>query len=484
MHITTISAATKALLAGEMTATDLVKQHVGFAGNWEPSINALTEVLQEEALQAAAASDAKRKSGEALGILEGIPVVVKDNICTTEGHTQAASNILKGFRSPYDATAVTKLKEAGAIIVAKANCDEFAMGASTEYSAFGPTKNPWDISRVPGGSSGGSAAAVASGEAIATLGTDTGGSVRHPASFCGVVGMRPTYGRVSRFGAIAYGSSLDQICPITRTVEDAARMLTVMAGKDRRDATTSHTPVPDYTESLGKSIEGMKIGVPEEFFGEGVAPDVASAVREAIESLKEKGATIKPISLPLTSAGVPVYYLLAKAEGSANLARYDGLRYGKQKLESQELIERYMEARGKGFGPEVKRTILMGTYALSAGYSDAWYKQASRVRTLIRREYENAFKDVDIIAGPTTVETAFELGSKTDDPLQMYLTDALVVLQPLAGVPAISIPCGFSNGLPVGLQLTASHFEEERLFQVAHAYEAMHDWHTRMPQLS
>lgn len=482
--IPTLQGAQQALIAGKVSAVELVQSHITRMKEVEADVHALTEIMEDEAIAAAQKSDKRRAEGKSLGQLEGIPIVVKDNICTVEGHTQAASNMLKDFKAPYDATVIKKLKDAGAIIIAKANCDEFAMGASTEYSAFGATKNPWDTSRVPGGSSGGSAAAVAAGEAVVALGTDTGGSSRHPASFCGVVGFRPTYGRVSRFGAIAYGSSLDQICPITRTVADAAEVLSVMAGFDAHDATTSDREVPTYTEALGSDVKGLKIGVPNEFFGEGVDPEVAKTVQQALAALEKQGAILVPISLSLTSAGVPVYYLLAKAEGSTNLARYDGLRFAGMDLPGQELIERYMQARGKGFGPEVKRTILMGTYALSAGYTDAWYKQASRVRTLIRREYEDAFKQVDVIAGPTTVETAFTLGSKTNDPLQMYLTDALVVLQPLAGVPAVSVPCGFVDGLPVGLQLTAPHFEEERLFSVAHAYEQAHEWWQAAPELA
>ncbi|MBI3250538.1 MAG: Asp-tRNA(Asn)/Glu-tRNA(Gln) amidotransferase subunit GatA [Candidatus Andersenbacteria bacterium] len=479
----TIAAAKKSLDAGEVSAVELTKQALAQTGKWEQKIHAFVEVLEEEVLAQAKESDKRRKQGR-VGVLEGIPIAVKDNICTTEGHTRAASKMLENFRSPYDATVVTKLKKEGAVIIGKANCDEFAMGASTEYSAYGPTKNPWDTSRVPGGSSGGSAAAVASGEVLAALGTDTGGSSRHPASFCGVVGMRPTYGRVSRFGAIAYGSSLDQICPITRTVEDAALMLSVMAGQDRRDATTSSTPVEAYHESLSTNMKGVRIGVPKEFFGEGIDPAVATIIHQALKTFEEQGAVLQEISLPLTPLGVPVYYLLAKAEGSTNLARYDSLRFGKQELAAASLIDRYKEARGQGFGPEVKRTILMGTYALSAGYADAWYKQAAKVRTLIRREYEAAFKEVDIIAGPTTIETAFKIGSKTGDPLQMYLTDALVVLQPLAGIPAISVPAGFVNNLPVGLQLAAPHFEEQRLFAAAHTYEQQHNFWQKFPEFT
>lgn len=479
----TISGAINDLKSGAVTSRDLTERALSRIQEAEPRIHAFMEVLQEDALAQAQASDVRRKSGN-VGVLEGVPIAIKDNICTTEGHTRAASKMLEHFVSPYDATVVSRLKEAGAVIVGKINCDEFAMGASTEYSAYGPTKNPWDVSRVPGGSSGGSAAAVAAGEVAVALGTDTGGSSRHPASFCGVVGLRPTYGRVSRFGAIAYGSSLDQICPITRTVEDAARMLSVMAGKDPRDATSSTHDVPEYHVNLSADVKDLRIGVPREFFGEGIDPKVSDTIKQALKTLESKGATLVDISLPLTPLGVPVYYLLAKAEGSTNLARYDALRFGELELAAETLLERYKEARGKGFGPEVKRTILMGTYGLSAGYADEWYKQAAKVRTLIRREYEDAFKQVDVIAGPTTIETAFPFGSKTGDPLQMYLTDALVVLQPLAGIPAISVPAGFIDGLPIGLQLAAPHFEEQRLLQVAHTFEQEHDFWQQVPEIA
>lgn len=471
----------KSLDNGSLTSRNLIEHYLKEIDTWEPHIHAFNEVLAEQALTAADAADKRIATGKARGALEGIPIGVKDNICTVEGHTRAASKMLENFRAPYDATVIRSLKDTGAIIMGKVNCDEFAMGASTEYSAFGPTKNPWDQSRVPGGSSGGSAASVAAGEVPAALGTDTGGSSRHPASFCSVVGLRPTYGRVSRFGALAYGSSLDQICPITRTVEDAAMMLSIMAGHDARDATSSHESVSRYERELQRDMKGLRIGIPEEYFGTGVDPEVVKQIQDAVVALEKQGATLVDISLPLTTAGVPVYYLIAKAEGSTNMARYDAMRYGGMELEAQDLIKGYMEARGKGLGPEVKRTILMGTYALSAGYTDAWYKQASKVRTLIRREFEDAFKKVDIIAGPTTVEPAFPIGSKSDDPLQMYLTDALVVLQSLAGIPAISVPAGFVNGLPIGLQLTAPHFQESLLLQVAQTYEQATNWWKQTP---
>jgi len=408
-------------------------------------------------------------------------IAVKDNICTLEGHTTAASRMLENFQSPYEATVVTRLKQAGFAIAGKTNLDEFAMGSSTEYSAFGVTQNPWDQARVAGGSSGGSAAAVAAGQVEYALGTDTGGSIRQPASFCGVVGTKPTYGRVSRFGVIAYGSSLDQVGPITKSVAQSAQLLSIIAGQDAYDATSSALPVPDYTAGLGKEVAGMRIGIPKEWLEEGVEDSVRQSVEAAIAQLKNLGCILESISLPLTNAAIPVYFLIAKAEGATNLARFDAIRYSPLGLNAKTLIEQYIEARGQGFGPEVKRTILMGTYALSAGYVDAWYKQASKVRTLIRSEFEEAFRKVDILAGPTTPNTAFLIGAKADDPLSMYMQDALTVPQNLAGVPAISIPCGFVEDLPVGLQLTASHFQEEKLFQLAHAFESHTNWHQRTP---
>jgi aspartyl-tRNA(Asn)/glutamyl-tRNA(Gln) amidotransferase subunit A len=442
----------------------------------EPSVHAFLEVFEH--------------AGQ-----NGTPIAVKDVICTTEGHTTAASKVLKNFRSPYEATVIQRLKKAGYVVIGKTNLDEFAMGSSTEYSALAATKNPWDPGRVPGGSSGGSAAAVAAGEVDVALGTDTGGSIRQPASFCGVVGLKPTYGRVSRFGIIAYGSSLDQVGPFARTVKQAAEVLAGMAGPDEHDATTWPEPPPDYAAACGREIKGLVIGVPREYFATGVDPEVARVVRTALDQLAALGAKLQEISLPLTAAAVPVYYLIAKAEASTNLARYDSLRYGDLNIDTAALLERYLTTRGN-FGPEVKRTILMGAYALSAGYYDAWYKQASKVRTLIRREFEQAFTGVDVIAGPTAPEVAFLAGAKTDDPLSMYMSDSLTVPQSVAGLPAISVPCGFTRPadtrgkdssdnteLPVGLQLTAPPFTEERLFQVSHAYEQSQEWWKQKPEL-
>jgi aspartyl-tRNA(Asn)/glutamyl-tRNA(Gln) amidotransferase subunit A len=439
---------------------------------WEPYIHAFLEVFDEPV----------QTTTE--GPLAGKTIALKDNIVTTFGHTTAASKILQNFTSPYNATVVERLLAAGASIVGKANLDEFAMGSSTDYSAYGVTKNPWDTSRVAGGSSGGSAAAVASGEVWGAIGTETGGSVRHPASLCGVVGVKPTYGRVSRHGLISYGSSLDQPGPITRTVKDAALLLELMSGVDLFDATSSAERVGNYVAACGKDITGLTVGVPKEFFGQGMHPEVESLVRAAIEHLERLGARVEEISLPLTSAAIAVYYLIAKAEASTNLARYDGLRYGKFDVSATSLLQHYKQVRGKGFGPEVKRAILMGSYALSSGYVDKWYGQASKVRTRIRKEYETAFKEVDLIAGPVTNEPAFKIGSKTEDPLQMYLADALTVPVNVAGIPAISVPCGMTEeNLPVGLQLMAAHFQEERLFQVAHAYEQANTWKDLTPSL-
>lgn len=467
---------------GELSAIDLVKESLENIKKWEPHINSFIEVLEDDAIKQANQEDSARQAGKH-GRLSGIPIAIKDVICTKEGKTTAASKILKNFSSPYEATVIKRLKKAGAIIIGKANLDEFAMGASNEYSAFGPTLNPWDTARVAGGSSGGPAAAVASNEVPLALGTDTGGSIRLPASFCNVVGLKPTYGRVSRFGIIAYASSFDQVGPLARTVKDTALLFTIIAGHDPNDATSSSNPIGDYTGACHQSIKGLTIGIPDEYLNEDIDPDIAATVNKAIAKIESLGATIKKISLPLTKAAIPTYYLLVKAEASTNLARYDGLRYGPVEFDSKNLIDRYLETRSRYFGPEVKRSIIMGTYALSAGYYDAWYKQASKVRTLIRQEFTKAFKDVDIIIGPVSPEPPFKLNSKTDDPLKMYLADALTDAASVAGLPAMSVPCGFTNNLPVGLQLIAPHFQEEQLFKTAHTYEQSEEWYKRVPKL-
>jgi aspartyl-tRNA(Asn)/glutamyl-tRNA(Gln) amidotransferase subunit A len=408
---------------------------------------------------------------------------VKD-VLTVEGvRTTAGSRILENFVPPYSGTAVSRLLDAGVVVLGKTNTDEFAMGSSTENSAFGPTRNPWNTQRVPGGSSGGSAAAVAAGLAPAALGTDTGGSVRQPASFCGVTGLKPTYGRVSRYGLIAYGSSLDSVGVLARSAEDAALLFGVMAGFDPRDATSVDLPVPGISLNGSASVKGLRVGVPEEYFIEGIQPDVEKAVRAAVAQLEELGATIKEISLPHTEYAVPVYYIIAPAEASANLARFDGVRYG-LRVESGDVIDMFRQTRGEGFGEEVKRRIMLGTYALSAGYYDAYYGQAQKVRALIKQDFENAFEAVDVIAAPVAPTTAFPIGEHTGDPLAMYLEDVFTLPANLAGVPGISFPVGFDgDGLPVGMQLMGQHFEEARLFEAAHAYQAVTDWHTRRPEL-
>lgn len=451
------------------------KESLAAIGKWEAHIHAFLEVFHEVSGQSPEVSG---------GLLQGLPIAVKDNVMTKRGTTTAASNMLRGFSSPFDATVVERLEHAGAVLVGKTNLDEFAMGSSTEYSAFGPTKNPWDVTMVAGGSSGGSAAAVASGEVFAAIGTETGGSIRHPASLCGVVGVKPTYGRVSRHGIISYGSSLDQAGPIARTVRDAARVLEAIAGKDPFDATSSEVPVGEYISACDVNISGMSIGVPKEFFGEGVDDEIAKSVRDAIDFFQTAGARIQEISLPLTPVAIAVYYLIAKAEASTNLARYDGIRYGNYDDSAHALVSHYKKVRGKGFGDEVKRAILVGTYALSSGYADKWYKKAAKVRMLIQREYQEAFGSIDAIMGPVTTESAFALGSKMDDPLQMYLADALTVPINIAGIPAMSLPCGMTEGnLPIGLQIITPHFKEEDMFSLAAAYEAAHDWKDMLPAL-
>lgn len=418
------------------------------------------------------------------GPLNGLPVTIKDNICTEGLNTECCSKILEGFRPPYDATVISKLKNSGAgIFPLKANMDEFAFGSSTENSYFGATTNPWNLEHVPGGSSGGSAAAVASDEAIWALGSDTGGSIRQPASFCGVVGLKPTYGRVSRFGLIAFASSLDQIGPITKDVQDAAILTGIISGYDPNDSTSINQNVPDYTKSLSGDIQGLKIGIPKEYFVEGMDTEVKSIIEEAINKLKNLGVNSKPVSLPHTEYAVPVYYIIATAEASSNLARFDGVQYG-FRAKSDNLIEMYKKTRAQGFGEEAKRRILLGTFALSHGYYDAYYLRALKVRTLIKQDFDRVFNDFDCIVAPTSPTAAFKIGERTQDPLKMYLSDIYTISVNLAGIPAISIPCGFTKkGLPIGLQIMAKPFNEEMLFRVAHAFEQNTEWHKLKPKL-
>lgn len=434
--------------------------------------------------------DNKQQTSNSELPLKGIPISIKDNICTEGYNTECCSRILEGFKPPYDATVIKKLKEAGAVILGlKTNMDEFAFGSSTENSFFGPTRNPWDLERVPGGSSGGSAAAVAADEAFWALGSDTGGSIRQPAAFCGVVGLKPTYGRVSRYGLIAFASSLDQIGPITKDVTDSALLSNIISGYDPNDSTSINASVPDYTKALGSGIKKIKIGIPREYFVEGMDPEVKAIVEEAVNKLKSLGAESKEVSLPNTEYAVPVYYIIATAEASSNLARFDAVQYGyrvdTKKLSSENrLIDMYKKSRGEGFGQEAKRRIILGTFVLSHGYYDAYYLRALKVRTLIKQDFDAVFKDFDCIVTPTSPTPAFKIGEKTENPLQMYLSDIYTISVNLAGIPAISIPCGFTKkGLPVGLQILAKPFNEEMLFRVAHAYEQATPWHLEKPKI-
>ena len=444
-----------------------------------PDLNAFNHVAAERALARAEAID----RGDATGPLAGVPVALKDNLCVRGMRTTASSKILDDFVPPYDATVVRRLEAAGAVIVGKTNCDEFAMGSSNENSAYGPVRNPWNLETTPGGSSGGSAAAVAAGCVPLALGSDTGGSIRQPASFCGVVGLKPTYGRVSRYGLLAFASSLDQIGPLTRTVKDAALALSVLAGSDPADATCADAPVPDYTRALTGDVSGVRIGVPRGFLAAGLHDGVRQAFEAALDTLREAGATLVDIELPHARFAIPVYYLVCTAEASSNLARYDGVRYGFRASTARDvsLKAMYSRTRDEGFGPEVKRRIMLGTYVLSAGYYDAYYLKAQQVRTLLRRDYDAAFAQADVVAMPTSPVPPFRLGEKIADPLQMYLTDIFTVSANLAGLPGIRVPCGFTGGLPVGLQLLGKMFDEASILRVADAYERLTTWSRQAP---
>jgi len=448
----------------------------------EDRVKAFITITKDEAYQMAKeAQDAIISTR--MSLLTGIPIAVKDNMCTKGILTTCASKILNNFVPPYESTVTGKLKNQQYCLVGKTNLDEFAMGSSTENSGFHTSRNPWDLFCVPGGSSGGSAAAVAAGECIAAIGSDTGGSIRQPASLCGVVGLKPTYGRVSRYGLVAFASSLDQIGPITKNVSDAAAMLTVIAGHDHLDSTSAPVATSDYAGALGKDIKSLRIGIPKEFFIEGIDKDVREAVNAAIRKIESLGATVIEVSLPHTAYAIATYYILATSEASSNLGRYDGVKYGYRES-GKDLIEMYMNTRAKGFGSEVKRRIMLGTYALSSGYYDAYYKKAQQVRTLIRRDFDNAFKEVDVIVTPTSPTPAFKIGEKATDPLQMYLSDIFTISVNLAGAPGISIPCGFTrDNLPVGLQIIGKHFDEETVLKTAYAYEQSTEWHLRRPPL-
>ena len=449
----------------------------------EGKVHSYITLMREPAYEAAERADRDIREGK-INALTGIPVALKDIMCTRGVKTTCGSHILHNFIPPYDATVVKKLREAGAVFVGKANMDEFAMGSSTETSWFGVTRNPWDLERIPGGSSGGSASAVAADECVAATGSDTGGSIRQPAALCGVVGLKPTYGRVSRFGLIAFASSLDQIGPFTKDVEDCAIMMNVIAGYDPMESTSVPMEVPDYLSFIRKDIRGWTVGIPKEYFIEGIDPEVEGAVRKAITVLEGLGAKCVDISLPHTEYCLAVYYVIAPAEASSNLARYDGVKYGYRSTGSRDLLDMYKMTRSEGFGAEVKRRIMIGTYALSSGYYDAYYKKASQVRTLIKRDFQEAFKSCDVIITPTTPTPAFRIGEKTDDPLQMYLSDIFTISTNLAGIPGISVPCGYTkSGLPIGVQFLAGHFEEGKLLQVAHAYEKHSGIKRRRPGL-
>jgi len=468
---------------GETTAAEVTGSIYQRIKKLEPKVAAYLSLAEEIAMAEAGGWD-KRGFSDKTKPLAGVPLAVKDVICTKGIRTSCGSNILANFVPPYDATVALKLKEAGGILLGKTNMDEFAMGSSNENSAFGPTRNPWNLKYIPGGSSGGSAAAVAADECIAAVGSDTGGSIRQPASHCGVVGFKPTYGRVSRYGLVAFASSLDQIGPISKDVTDAALLLQLIAGYDERDSTSVPKEVPDYTKSLVHGLKGITFGIPREYFIEGLEPEVEQAVRDAIRTLEGLGGKAIEVSLPHTEYGVAAYYIIAPAEASSNLARYDGVKYGHRDREGKTLLEMYRRSRSEGFGAEVKRRIMLGTYVLSAGYYDAYYKKALQVRTLIREDFLKVFKQCKVLVTPVAPSAAFPLGAKMDDPLQMYLSDVFTLPASLAGIPGISVPCGFtSEGLPIGLQILAPHFEEGLALQVAYNLEQNSDFHRRRPPL-
>jgi aspartyl-tRNA(Asn)/glutamyl-tRNA(Gln) amidotransferase subunit A len=465
------------------TPTQAAREYLDRIAALDPKVKAYLTVTGEAALARAAEADARFEAGTPLGPLDGVPLGLKDVLCMRGVRTTCGSKILEKFVPPYDATVVARLSRAGAVILGKLNMDEFAMGSSTENSGYFTTRNPWDLSRVPGGSSGGSAAAVAADLAAATLGTDTGGSIRQPAAFCGTVGLKPTYGRVSRYGLVAFASSLDQIGPFAKDVEDAALVLQAIAGHDPMDSTSAPVPVPDYAAGLGQGVEGLRVGIPAEYFIEGLDPEVETAVRAAIEILKGLGAKTERISLPHTEYGLAAYYLIGPAEASSNLARYDGVKYGLRVPGARDLIDMYSRTRGAGFGAEVKRRVMLGTYALSAGYYDAYYGKAQKVRTLVQRDFQKAFERVDVIVAPTTPSAAFKTGEK-EDPLSMYLNDVFTIPVNLAGLPGVSVPAGFTKaGLPVGLQVIGKAFDEAAVLRTAKAYEGATDWRKRKPEL-
>lgn len=480
MHQSTLAQLSTALESNQITSEELTRLYLDRCKQFNESLNCFITINEELALAQAKAADQQRAAGNA-SPLTGIPISQKDIFCTNGIKTSCGSKMLDNFIAPYDATVVEKMNAAGIVNIGKTNMDEFAMGSSNETSFYGAVKNPWNQDTVPGGSSGGSASAVAARLSPAATGTDTGGSIRQPASFCGITGLKPTYGRVSRYGMIAFASSLDQGGPMTQTAEDAALMMNVIAGFDERDSTSAEHPVDDYTARLNDSIEGLKIGLPKEYFGEGLDSNIAKCVEEGIKELEKLGATCKEIELPNTELSIPAYYVVAPAECSSNLSRFDGVRFGYRCEAPKDLSDLYCRSRGEGFGKEVKRRIMIGAYVLSAGYYDAYYLKAQQIRHLIRDDFQSALKDVDVIAGPTATGTAFKLNEMIDDPISMYLSDLYTVSVNLAGLPAISVPAGFVNKLPVGMQLIGNYFEESRLLNIAHKYQQATDWHLQVP---
>ncbi len=480
LHQISVAEAARRIRAGELSSVDLVEALLKRIGEADPKVGAYLSVDAESARAQARAADTARAAGQG-GALLGVPVGIKDVLNVKGQPVTCGSKILEGYTAPYDAAAVARLRAAGAVILGRLNMDEFAMGSSTENSAYQLTRNPWDLARVPGGSSGGSAAAVGGHLALATLGSDTGGSIRQPAALCGCVGMKPTYGRISRYGLVAYASSLDQIGPFTKTVEDSALLLNAMAGHDAMDSTTSVRAVPDFTAALGRDLKGLRLGLPKEYFLDGMDAEVERSVRAAVEQCRALGAEIVEVSLPHTGHAIATYYIVATAEASANLARFDGVRYG-LRVEGSDPIEMYGRTRAAGFGPEVKRRIILGTYVLSSGYYDAYYLRAQKVRALIRRDFDEVFTKCDALLTPTSPTPAFKFGERTDDPLQMYLSDIFTVTANLAGVCGLSLPCGFTaSGLPIGLQVLGNAFGEETILRVADAYERSTEWHRRQP---
>jgi aspartyl-tRNA(Asn)/glutamyl-tRNA(Gln) amidotransferase subunit A len=488
LHELTIHGARELLLKGDISAKELTQAIIDRVAEVDNTVKAYVSLTPEIALKSAGEADERLSlyrhgKSDSVPPLLGIPAAIKDVICTQGVHTTCGSRMLENFVPPYDATVMEKLKAQGLVLLGKTNMDEFAMGSSTENSAFFTTRNPWDTDRVPGGSSGGSAAAVSADECLYALGSDTGGSIRQPAGLCGMVGMKPTYGRVSRYGLVAFASSLDQIGPLTKDVHDCALVLSAISGYDASDSTSLDVPVPDFEGALMTDLEGLRVGVPREYMVEGIDADVEKAVREALSVIEGLGATVGEVSLPHTDYAVPTYYIIAPAEASANLARYDGVKYGLSDREGADMWESYRRTRQRGFGAEVKRRIMLGTYALSAGYYDAYYVKAQKVRTLIRQDFDRAFEEWDVLAMPVSPTPAFRIGEKSDDPLQMYLSDIFTISLNLAGLPGMSVPCGLSDGLPVGLQLIGKALDEAMLLRVGYAYEQATDWHSRKPSL-